>query len=86
MKSIFLQITTTAIEEAPKVVPSSLFETISGIGISGLVIMAIIFLLSVYSVYIFIERYFTIKKAAVLDKNFMNRVKEFVSNGNIEGA
>lgn len=86
MNSILLQITSKAAEEATEITSSSILDVISGIGITGLIIMIIIFLLSVYSVYIFVERYFTIKKANVLDKNFMNRVKEFVSNGNIEGA
>lgn len=86
MNSILLQITSKGAEEVTEIAGSSIFEIISGIGLTGLVIMAIIFLLSVYSIYIFVERYFTIKKAGVLDPNFMNRVKEFVSNGNIEGA
>lgn len=86
MNSVLLQITSKAAEEATELTSSSIFDVISGIGITGLIIMVIIFILSVYSVYIFFERYFAIKKANVLDKNFMNRVKEFVSNGNIEGA
>ncbi|MGB0885406.1 MAG: MotA/TolQ/ExbB proton channel family protein [Chitinophagales bacterium] len=86
MNAILLQITTKAAEEGAEITTSSFFDVVSGVGITGLVIMAIIFFLSVYSVYIFFERYFTIKKAGVLDPNFMNRVKEFVSNGNIEGA
>ena len=86
MNSILLQITSKGTEEVAEIAGSSIFEIISGIGITGLVIMTIIFLLSVYSIYIFVERYFTIKKAGVLKTDFMDRVKEFVSNGNIEGA
>lgn len=86
MNSVLLQITSKAAEEATGITSSSILDVISGIGITGLIIMVIIFALSVYSVYIFVERYFAIRKANVLDKNFMNRVKEFVSNGNIEGA
>lgn len=87
MNSILLQITSNAAaEETVAITNSSILDVMSGIGIPGLVIMTIIFLLSVYSVYIFVERYFAIKRANVLDKNFMNRVKEFVLNGNIEGA
>jgi biopolymer transport protein ExbB len=86
MNSILLQITSKGAEEVAEIAGSSIFEIISGIGITGLVIMTIIFLLSVYSIYIFVERYFTIKKAGVLKTDFMDRVKEFVSNGNIEGA
>tara|TARA_B110000037_G_scaffold206736_1_gene252966 strand:+ start:2815 stop:3501 length:687 start_codon:yes stop_codon:yes gene_type:complete len=86
MNSTLLQIASKSVQEATEIAGSSIFEIISGIGITGQVIMTIIFLLSIYSIYIFVERYFTIKKAGVLDKNFMNRVKDFVSNGNIEGA
>lgn len=86
MNSTLLQIASTSVQEAAEIAGSSIFEIISGIGITGQVIMTIIFLLSIYSIYIFVERYFTIKKAGVLDKNFMNTVKDFVSNGNIEGA
>lgn len=85
MNAILLQITSKT-PEATDVTTSSFFDMLAGIGITGLVILAIIFILSIISVYIFVERYSTIKKAGVLDKNFMNRVKEFVSNGNIEGA
>lgn len=86
MNAILLQITSKGAEEVAEVAGSSIFEIISGIGFTGLAIMLIIFLLSVYSIYIFVERYFTIKKAGVLKTDFMDRVKEFVSNGNIEGA
>jgi len=85
MNNTLLQRTSKSTEEVVEK-SSSLIDMMSGIGITGIVIMAIIFILSIYSIYIFFERYATIKKAAVLDKNFMNRVKEFVSNGNIEGA
>jgi len=84
MNSILLQIT-TKVAEASEVTSSSFFDMITGIGYTGL-IMTIIFFLSIYSIYIFFERYFTIKKAGVLDSNFMNRVSEFVLNGNLEGA
>lgn len=85
MNTILLQITSKSTEEIVEQ-SSSLIDMMAGIGITGLVIMAIIFVLSIISIYIFFERYSTIKKAAILDKNFMNRVKEFVSNGNISGA
>ncbi len=86
MNSILLQITSKAVEETSEITSSSFFDMMMGIGITGLIIMLIIFILSIYSIFIFFERYYTIKKAGVLDKNFMNRVKEFVSNGNIDGA
>ncbi len=49
-------------------------------------IMAILGLLSVIAVYIFIERYFVISRASKEDKNFMNNIRMFILNGQIESA
>lgn len=45
-----------------------------------------ILLLSVLAVYIFVERYFAIRKASTEDQSFMNRVREFIHDGKIEAA
>lgn len=42
--------------------------------------------LSVMAVYIFVERYLTIKKARKEDSQFMNLIKDFVASGNIHSA
>ncbi|MEZ4916206.1 MAG: MotA/TolQ/ExbB proton channel family protein [Chitinophagales bacterium] len=89
MNAIFLQITSTAtdtVATTTEVTTSSLFSMLGQIGFFGLFIMALIFVLSVITVYITIERYTAIKKAGNIDENFMNRVKDFVANGNIAGA
>ena len=49
-------------------------------------IMIPIAILSVIAVYIFVERYFTIHKAAQTDENFMNRIKDYIHDGKIESA
>jgi biopolymer transport protein ExbB len=49
-------------------------------------IMAILFLFSVIAVYIFIERYITIRKASKQDKNFMNNIRDFIHNGRVDSA
>lgn len=49
-------------------------------------IMIPIFLLSIIAVYVFIERYFAIRKASIEDQSFMNRVREFIHDGKIEAA
>jgi biopolymer transport protein ExbB len=49
-------------------------------------IMIPILLLSVLAVYIFVERYFAIRKASMEDQSFMNRVREFIHDGKIEAA
>ncbi len=49
-------------------------------------IMVPIILLSIIAVYIFVERFFVIRKASVEDLQFMNRIKDFIHDGKIESA
>ena len=56
------------------------------LAIKGGWIMIPIALLSVIAVYIFVERYFTIKSAAHEDSNFMNSIKEYILEGKIDSA
>lgn len=52
----------------------------------GVAIVLILFVLLFLGVYIFIERFLTIKKAGRIDQNFMNNIRASVQSGNIEGA
>lgn len=52
----------------------------------GIAIVSILFVLSIIAVIIFVERYFTIKRAGRIDEQFMNNIRAAVSAGNIEGA
>lgn len=45
-----------------------------------------ILILSVLAVYIFIERYFAVKKASQTDINFMNRIKDYIHDDKIDSA
>ena len=45
-----------------------------------------ILVLSVIAVYIFFERYFAINKAAKIDTNFMNRIRDYIHDGKVENA
>lgn len=54
--------------------------------IKGGWIMIPIALLSVVAIYIFVERYFAIRKASQEDVHFMNRIKEFIHDGKIDAA
>ncbi len=49
-------------------------------------VMVPIILLSVLAVYIFTERYFAIQRAAKLDINFMNRIKDYIHDGKLDSA
>lgn len=52
----------------------------------GGLIMIPMGLLSLLTLYFFFERLMTISKASKLDKNFMNSIKDFIHNGNIDAA
>jgi biopolymer transport protein ExbB len=54
--------------------------------IKGGWIMIPIVVLSVIAVYIFIERYFAIKKASQTDINFMNKIKDYIHDDKIDSA
>jgi len=43
-------------------------------------------ILSILTIYFFIERFITIKKAGKLEHNFMNSIKDYVHNGNLDAA
>jgi biopolymer transport protein ExbB len=49
-------------------------------------IMIPIAVLSIIAVYIFVERYFAIRKASKTDENFMNRIKDYIHDGKIDSA
>lgn len=49
-------------------------------------VMVPIILLSVIAVYIFFERFFAIKKAAQIDTNFMNRIRDYIHDGKVDNA
>jgi biopolymer transport protein ExbB len=48
--------------------------------------MAIIGVLSIIAFYIFFERYFIIGRAARLDKNFINNIRNYIHDGKLESA
>ena len=55
-------------------------------GTGGQIIIAILFVLLAVALYIYFERFFAIKAAAKVDKNFMNQIKDYVSSGKLESA
>ena len=67
---------------APKQDSLSLLDLI----IKGGPIMIPIGILSLLTIYFFFERFVTIRKAAKLDNNFMNNIKDYIHNGNMDAA
>ena len=64
----------------------SIIELIKSGGLAGQIIILILFVLLMVATYIYFERLFAIKAASKVDPNFMNQIKDHVSNGKIDSA
>lgn len=64
----------------------SIYELIVSGGVGGQVIIGLLFILLAVSLYIYFERYFAIKSASQIDKDFMNQIKDLVMNGKLDAA
>ena len=71
---------TLPIQPAPG--PMSIMDIL----VKGGIIMIPIALLSIVAVYIFAERYITIRRYVKSDQTFMNNIHEFIRNGKIDSA
>ncbi len=60
--------------------------SVMDLAIKGGWIMIVLLILSILTVYIFIERYLAINKSLKEDSGFMNSIREFIHSGNIDGA
>jgi biopolymer transport protein ExbB len=89
MKFIFLQtpiITDSISNPIVEEKTLSIMELISSGGIGGNIIMGTLGLLSIYAIYILIERFSTIKKASIEDESFLKSIKNFVEQKDIQAA
>jgi len=83
----FIQENTDLLEEVVSEEKTlSIYNLIMDGGVGGQIIIAILFVLLAVGLYIYFERFFAIKAAANIDINFMNQIKDFVSNGKLEAA
>ncbi|OYX26384.1 MotA/TolQ/ExbB proton channel family protein [Confluentibacter lentus] len=73
-------------DEVPVEKSLSIIELISSGGLAGQIIIAVLFLMLVFAIYIYFERLFAIKAASKVDSNFMNQIKDHVSHGKIDTA
>lgn len=60
--------------------------TLFDLAIKGGWVMIPIILLSFVAAYIFIERFYVIRRATMEDQNFMNRIKDYIHDGKLEAA
>lgn len=83
---LLLLFQTADLDVEPQVKSQSLYDIIVSGGAIGVIIVLIQFVLSIIALYIFIERYLTIKRAGHIDQSFMNNIRANVQSGNIMGA
>ena len=94
LSGIILQVTQTtnamsdSIVNAMNAATPPVIETISlwDLVLKGGPILIPIAFLSVVALYIFFERFFTIRKLSKIDMNFMNQIRDHVHHGNIDSA
>lgn len=77
---------TGVLNEEPVEKTLSIMELITSGGTGGILIMSVLFLLSIIAVYIFVERFTAIRRASKVDENFINHIKDHVSNGKLDAA
>lgn len=86
--SLFLSIQSAGAAGQPllemPVEPASL--NVLELAIKGGWIMIPLLGMSIYAIYIFIERFFILRKAMNEDVNFMNRIRDYIHDGKIDSA
>jgi biopolymer transport protein ExbB len=89
MSTLFLQIQTGAdavLAEELTEKTMTILELMTSGGIGGILIMTFLGVLSVFAVYIFLERFGAIRSANKVDPNFMNNIKDMVLDGKLDAA
>ena len=66
--------------EESQTVNEGFFDIIKEMGLGGNIVIIILFVLSVTAIYIIIERYNSIRKNSIDDKNFLKEIKDAISN------
>ncbi len=61
-------------------------STTGELSITNLIIMIALFILSIFTVYTFVERYLSINKSLKDEKDFMGRVKDYLIDGKLDAA
>ncbi len=64
----------------------SVVELILSGGAGSIVIISVLFAMLAVALYIYFERLLAIKAASQIDKNFMNQIRDHVTNGKLDSA
>lgn len=81
-----LQVPEILNETTTKTTEISIYDMVVSGGTFGIIIMAILFILFLLAIYIFIERYLTIKRSSHSDSNFIHNIRDFVYDNKINSA
>lgn len=73
-------------EEVSEEKTLSIMDLVLSGGLSGQIIILVLFVLLFVAVYIYFERLFAIKAATKIDANFMNQIHDHVAKGNLQAA
>ena len=82
----FSQENTALQEEVLQEKTLSIYQLIIDGGLGGQIIIGLLFVLLAVALYIYFERIFAIKAASKVDKNFMNQIKDHITNGKLAAA
>lgn len=64
----------------------SVMDLIFSGGTGSILIISVLFIMLFVALYIYFERIFAIKAASKIDSNFMNQIRDHVTNGKLEAA
>lgn len=64
----------------------SVIDLVFSGGMGSIIIIGVLFILLFVACYIYFERLFAIKAASKIDKNFMNQIRDHVTNGKLDAA
>jgi biopolymer transport protein ExbB len=73
-------------EALPEEKTLSIIDLIVDGGAGSIIIISVLFVMLFIALYIYFERIFAIKAASKIDKNFMNQIKDHVTNGKLDAA
>ncbi len=73
-------------EVLPEEKTLSIIDLIVDGGAGSIIIILVLFIMLFVALYIYFERIFAIKAASKIDKNFMNQIKDHVTNGKLDAA
>ena len=80
------QLTDSVAQATSAATPASQEISVWSLCLKGGIIMIPLAVLSIISIYILIERYLAISAAAKEDNTFMQRIKDYIHDGEIESA